>query len=137
MAPRCGRPRVVARTASVTACVRTSARRTTDSRDALALIICPPRDGTTRRTFLQRGARFEKCSRGRIPGMPARPIWRSALDQIAPYDVGKPLETLTAELGLRELVRLSANENPLGPSATVVAAIQAEADRVHLYPDGA
>jgi histidinol-phosphate aminotransferase len=69
--------------------------------------------------------------------MPARPIWRSALDHIAPYDVGKPLETLTAELGLRELVRLSANENPLGPSATVVAAIQAEADRVHLYPDGA
>lgn len=69
--------------------------------------------------------------------MPSRPIWRSVLDRIAPYDAGKPLETLSAELGLPGLVRLSANENPLGPSPTVVAAIQAEAGRVHLYPDGA
>jgi histidinol-phosphate aminotransferase len=40
------------------------------------------------------------------------------------------------ELGLTELVRLSANENPLGPSPRVVEAIQREAGRVHLYPDG-
>jgi histidinol-phosphate aminotransferase len=40
------------------------------------------------------------------------------------------------ELGLAELVRLSANENPLGPSPHVVEAIRREAARVHLYPDG-
>jgi histidinol-phosphate aminotransferase len=40
------------------------------------------------------------------------------------------------ELGLAELVRLSANENPLGPSPRVVEAIRREAERVHLYPDG-
>ena len=40
------------------------------------------------------------------------------------------------ELGLTELVRLSANENPLGPSPRVVKAIRREAERVHLYPDG-
>ena len=40
------------------------------------------------------------------------------------------------ELGLAELVRLSANESPLGPSAHVVEAIRREAARVHLYPDG-
>jgi histidinol-phosphate aminotransferase len=40
------------------------------------------------------------------------------------------------ELGLPELVRLSANENPLGPSPRVVEAIRREAARVHLYPDG-
>jgi histidinol-phosphate aminotransferase len=40
------------------------------------------------------------------------------------------------ELGLTELVRLSANENPLGPSARVVEAVRREAARVHLYPDG-
>src|SRR5213083_1445353 len=55
---------------------------------------------------------------------------------MTPYDAGKPLERLAAELGLPELVRLSANENPLGPSPRVVAAIAHEATRVHLYPDG-
>ena len=66
-----------------------------------------------------------------------RALWRPVLDRIAPYDPGKPLELLTAELGLAALVRLSANENPLGPSPHVVAAIEREAPRVHLYPDGA
>jgi histidinol-phosphate aminotransferase len=40
------------------------------------------------------------------------------------------------ELGLTELVRLSANENPLGPSPRVVEAIRRESTQVHLYPDG-
>jgi histidinol-phosphate aminotransferase len=66
-----------------------------------------------------------------------RRVWRPVLDRIAPYDPGKPIEILTAELGLDALVRLSANENPLGPSPHVVAAIEREASRVHLYPDGA
>jgi len=53
-----------------------------------------------------------------------------------PYDPGKPLEQLAAELGVGELARLSANENPLGPSPRVVEAVAREAARVHLYPDG-
>jgi histidinol-phosphate aminotransferase len=65
-----------------------------------------------------------------------RRLWRPVLDRIAPYDAGKPLELLSAELGLPALVRLSANENPLGPSPAVVAAIERDAPRVHLYPDG-
>ena len=68
--------------------------------------------------------------------MPRRSLWRPVLDRIAPYDAGKPLETLTAELGLPAIVRLSANENPLGPSPAAVAAIEREAARAHLYPDG-
>jgi histidinol-phosphate aminotransferase len=66
-----------------------------------------------------------------------RTLWRPVLDRITPYDPGKPLEVLAAELGLDALVRLSANENPLGPSPHVVAAIEREAPRAHLYPDGA
>lgn len=58
------------------------------------------------------------------------------LDGITPYDAGKPLDALMAELGLTEMVRLSANENPLGPSTLVVEAIRREAERAHLYPDG-
>ena len=65
-----------------------------------------------------------------------RRLWRPVVDTLAPYDAGKPLEALASELGLAELVRLSANENPLGPSPRVVEAIRREAGRVHLYPDG-
>lgn len=65
-----------------------------------------------------------------------RRVWRPILDRIVPYEAGKPLEALAQELGVRELVRLSANESPLGPSPRVVEVIAREAVRVHLYPDG-
>jgi histidinol-phosphate aminotransferase len=65
-----------------------------------------------------------------------RRIWRSALDTVAPYDAGAPIEALARELGLSEVVRLSANESPLGPSPRAVEALRREAERAHLYPDG-
>jgi histidinol-phosphate aminotransferase len=65
-----------------------------------------------------------------------RRLWRSVLDGLVPYDAGLSLEALARELGRDELVRLSANENPLGPSPRAVAAVQGEAVRIHLYPDG-
>lgn len=65
-----------------------------------------------------------------------RKLWRAAVESVTPYEAGKPLEALAAELGVGELVRLSANEHPLGPSPRVVAALQREAPHVHLYPDG-
>jgi histidinol-phosphate aminotransferase len=65
-----------------------------------------------------------------------RKIWRGSLDAVTPYEAGPPLEALAAQLRLPDLVRLSANENPLGPSPRVVEAIRREAGRVHLYPDG-
>jgi histidinol-phosphate aminotransferase len=65
-----------------------------------------------------------------------RDIWRPVLGSITPYQPGKSLEALASQLALPELIRLSANENPLGPSPRVVATIAREASRVHLYPDG-
>jgi histidinol-phosphate aminotransferase len=67
---------------------------------------------------------------------PVRRIWRPVLDQIAPYDAGPPLPAAAGERDPEAVVRLSANENPLGPSPAVVEAIRREAGRVHLYPDG-
>lgn len=67
---------------------------------------------------------------------PVRRIWRPAVESVTPYDAGKPLEALVAELGLAELVRLASNENPLGPSPRVVEAVRREAASIHLYPDG-
>lgn len=65
-----------------------------------------------------------------------RRLWRAVLDRVTPYEPGPPLDALARELGLPEVVRLSANENPLGPSPRVLEAIRREAARVHLYPDG-
>ncbi|MEN3002402.1 MAG: histidinol-phosphate transaminase [Armatimonadota bacterium] len=56
--------------------------------------------------------------------------------QLTPYQPGKSLDELKRELGLREIVRLSANENPLGPSPRVLQAIQQFLPSIHLYPDG-
>jgi histidinol-phosphate aminotransferase len=63
------------------------------------------------------------------------PRWRPILSSIEPYIAPPPLARLEAELG-RAVVRLSANENPIGPSPRAVEAIRAEAGRIHLYPDG-
>ena len=63
------------------------------------------------------------------------PRWRPVLAAIDPYVVPPPLDALAAELG-QPILRLSANENPLGPSPLAVAAIRREAERIHLYPDG-
>ena len=65
-----------------------------------------------------------------------RRLWRPVLDGLTPYDAGPSLEALARELGRSDLVRLSANENPLGPSPRAVAAVEREAARIHLYPDG-
>ena len=58
------------------------------------------------------------------------------LDQVTPYDAGKSMEALARDLGIDSIVRLSANESPLGPSPRVVEALRREAARAHLYPDG-
>jgi histidinol-phosphate aminotransferase len=63
------------------------------------------------------------------------PRWRPILAAIEPYVVPPPLDALAAELG-QPVLRLSANENPVGPSPLAVEAIRREAARIHLYPDG-
>lgn len=47
----------------------------------------------------------------------------------------KPARQIMAELGLDSLLRLGANENPLGPSPRVVEAIAQAALEAHRYPD--
>jgi histidinol-phosphate aminotransferase len=61
---------------------------------------------------------------------PLRP--RPGILEIEPYVGGKA----HAENVVR-IVKLSANESPLGPSPRAVAAVQAAASEMHRYPDGA
>ncbi len=57
------------------------------------------------------------------------------LAAIKPYVPGKPIEEVQREYGLTDIIKLASNENPLGPSPKVVAALQAALAELHLYPD--
>ena len=56
--------------------------------------------------------------------------------KLQPYVPGKPIEELERELGITDIVKLASNENPLGPSDKVLAAITEAAKEVTRYPDG-
>lgn len=68
-------------------------------------------------------------------------VWDRAnrqLRDLALYEPGKPIEETAREIGAdpAEIVKLASNENPLGPSPKVVAAMRAALESAHLYPDG-
>ena len=63
-------------------------------------------------------------------------LWKEILDQITPYEPGRPIEEVKRELGLDKVIKLASNENPLGPSEKVMEAINAAAKDVNRYPDG-
>ncbi len=62
-------------------------------------------------------------------------LTRPCVDQLTPYNPGKPIEEVQREFGLTEIVKLASNENPLGPSPKAVEAICQAASEVWLYPD--
>ncbi|MFP1684494.1 histidinol-phosphate transaminase [Alloalcanivorax sp. C16-1] len=59
------------------------------------------------------------------------------VQRLRPYQPGKPIEELQRELGIRDVIKLASNENPLGPSHRALDAARHALDQIHLYPDGA
>lgn len=57
------------------------------------------------------------------------------LAAIKPYVPGKPIEEVRREYGLTDIIKLASNENPLGPSPKVLAALQAALPELNFYPD--
>ncbi|MCK4744428.1 MAG: histidinol-phosphate transaminase [Sulfuriflexus sp.] len=55
---------------------------------------------------------------------------------LRPYEPGKPVDELERELGLTNIIKLASNENPLGVSQKVIAAITAALSELSRYPDG-
>ncbi|MCF6337403.1 MAG: histidinol-phosphate transaminase [Gammaproteobacteria bacterium] len=53
-----------------------------------------------------------------------------------PYQPGKPIDELQREHGVSDVVKLASNENPLGPSLAVLAALQNRVAELARYPDG-
>lgn len=62
-------------------------------------------------------------------------IANAGIQGLSPYQPGKPIEELERELGIREIVKLASNENPLGPSARVIEACRQAAGSITRYPD--
>mgnify|MGYP006276624015 CR=1 FL=1 len=67
-----------------------------------------------------------------------RPIrFRPAIDDLVPYEPGKPAEELMRERGLSRCVKLASNEGPWGPLPAAADAIMAATSGLNRYPDGA
>ncbi len=61
---------------------------------------------------------------------------RPALEGLAPYEPGRPVEEVQRELGLERVVKLASNEGPYGPSPAALEAIARAAGEANRYPDG-
>ncbi len=57
------------------------------------------------------------------------------IEQLAPYQAGKPVEELERELGISSAIKRASNENPLGPSPRALEAAARALGQAHLYPD--
>lgn len=55
---------------------------------------------------------------------------------LSPYKPGKPVDELTRELGITDIVKLASNENPRGPGEAVQEALRRAAGTLSRYPDG-
>ncbi|NMO21425.1 histidinol-phosphate transaminase [Pyxidicoccus fallax] len=64
-----------------------------------------------------------------------RPLVPSYVETLKPYVPGKPIEETEREFGLKGVIKLASNENPLGPSPRAVEAMRTAAAATHLYPD--
>jgi histidinol-phosphate aminotransferase len=59
------------------------------------------------------------------------------VQDLQPYKAGKPIEELAREKGLKKIVKLASNENPLGPSPHAVEAIKGAIFELNRYSDPA
>lgn len=66
---------------------------------------------------------------------PLVPAYDSIL-ALAPYQTGKPVEELTREYGVSDVVKLASNENPMGCSPHVTLAVTKQLGQLARYPDG-
>ncbi|MDD5155977.1 MAG: histidinol-phosphate transaminase [Candidatus Omnitrophica bacterium] len=61
-------------------------------------------------------------------------VRKNILD-VTPYVAGKPIEETRRQLGLKKVIKLASNENPLGASGLAQAAIKKVLADINRYPD--
>ena len=60
---------------------------------------------------------------------------RSALDEVRPYQPGRPIDDVKREVGLDQVIKLGSNEGPWPPFPAAIEAIAECAPEQRLYPD--
>ena len=60
---------------------------------------------------------------------------RKNILNVTPYIAGKPIEETKRQMGLKEVIKLASNENPLGPSPMAQEAIKKALSGINRYPD--
>jgi histidinol-phosphate aminotransferase len=63
-------------------------------------------------------------------------LFRPAVEQLTPYQPGKPVEDVQRELGLERIVKLASNEGPFPPFPAALEAMERAARELNRYPDG-
>ncbi|MDD5644055.1 MAG: histidinol-phosphate transaminase [bacterium] len=63
------------------------------------------------------------------------PLPKKHIISLSPYLPGKPIEEVKRELGLRKVIKMASNENPLGPSPIALKAARRALEKAHLYPE--
>ncbi len=63
------------------------------------------------------------------------PTFRTDLDRIPVYRPGKPIDEVSRELGLEEIIKLASNEWPLSPFPEVAEAINGAVSDLNRYPE--
>ncbi len=64
-------------------------------------------------------------------------LFRKEIEDIPVYIPGKPIEEVQRMLGLKRVIKVASNENPLGPSPKAVSAIKKALNGINRYPDAA
>ena len=68
--------------------------------------------------------------------MEIKKLVNRGIDDLSPYEPGKPIEDLERELGIENAIKLASNENPMGPSPKIFDSIEDVLKETHRYPDG-
>ncbi len=63
-------------------------------------------------------------------------FFKPAVNDLVPYEPGKPVEEVQRELGLERVVKLASNEGPFGPFPAAADAIERCIRELNRYPDG-
>jgi len=66
----------------------------------------------------------------------AETFFTPAVNDLVPYEPGKPVEEVQRELGLERVVKLASNEGPYGPFPQALEAIERCLPELNRYPDG-
>ena len=68
--------------------------------------------------------------------MDIKELVNRGINDLSPYEPGKPIEDLERELGINNAIKLASNENPMGPSPRIFDSIESVLKETHRYPDG-